>query len=233
MSKRTATWAFVAVSATLPLGGCFTAINRAGAAWGGGGSRTEAAVADAVTLPLQAPVLLIAGAGAVNRSLERAALARRTVDETGARVAGAKAEGGMIHKAGHYPARISDLPRNENQPVVLPRVLNPIALFANLTYDPSGASSRSLSFSAQMQNTWLGYDFEAADYLRTRVKLDDKGNVVSANSAKIMGDFRIMATGLLSFTYYFNPTPNDRNLEFAPKKNLFPANFPGANVNDP
>jgi len=37
----------------------------------------------------------------------------------------------------------------------------------------------------------------------------------------------------LLFTYYFNPVPNDPNLEFNPKKNLFPANFPGANVNDP
>jgi hypothetical protein len=35
------------------------------------------------------------------------------------------------------------------------------------------------------------------------------------------------------FTYYFNPVPNDRNLEFDLKKNLFPASFPGANVNDP
>lgn len=28
-------------------------------------------------------------------------------------------------------------------------------------------------------------------------------------------------------------TPNDRNLDFDPKKNLFPASFPNANVNDP
>lgn len=27
--------------------------------------------------------------------------------------------------------------------------------------------------------------------------------------------------GMLEFTYYFNPTPNDRNLEFDPEKNLF------------
>ena len=27
--------------------------------------------------------------------------------------------------------------------------------------------------------------------------------------------------GMVSFTYYFNPTPNDRNLEFDPEKNLF------------
>jgi hypothetical protein len=25
----------------------------------------------------------------------------------------------------------------------------------------------------------------------------------------------------VSFTYYFNPTPNDRNIEFDPEQNLF------------
>lgn len=70
-------------------------------------------------------------------------------------------------------------------------------------------------------------------FLRTRVKLDEKGNIVSANYAKLMGDIYCAATGVLRFTYYFNPVANDRNLEFDPKKNLFPAGFPGANVNDP
>lgn len=70
-------------------------------------------------------------------------------------------------------------------------------------------------------------------FLRTRVKLDEKGDIVSANYAKLMGDIYCAPTGVLMFTYYFNPTANDRNLEFDPKKNLFPANFPGANVNDP
>lgn len=70
-------------------------------------------------------------------------------------------------------------------------------------------------------------------FLRTRVKLDQNGNVVSANYAKIVGDIYCAHTGVLVFSYYFNPVPNDRNLEFDPKKNLFPAKFPGANVNDP
>ncbi len=70
-------------------------------------------------------------------------------------------------------------------------------------------------------------------FLRTRVKLDKDGKVISANYAKVMGDFRLDARGGVNFTYYFNPTPNDRNLEFDPKRNLFPANLPGANVNDP
>ncbi|MEO6993549.1 MAG: carboxypeptidase-like regulatory domain-containing protein [Lacunisphaera sp.] len=70
-------------------------------------------------------------------------------------------------------------------------------------------------------------------FLRTRVKLDQDGKIISANYAKVMGDFRLDARGGVIFTYYFNPTPNDRNLEFDPKKNLFPPKTPGADVNDP
>jgi hypothetical protein len=58
-------------------------------------------------------------------------------------------------------------------------------------------------------------------FLRTRVKLDEKGKIVSANYAKIYGDFFLDARGTLYFYYYFNPTPNDRNLEFDPARNLF------------
>jgi hypothetical protein len=50
-------------------------------------------------------------------------------------------------------------------------------------------------------------------YLRVRTKLDENGNVVSARYGKIYGD-------LAQFTYYFNPTLNDRNIEFDPKQNL-------------
>jgi len=50
-------------------------------------------------------------------------------------------------------------------------------------------------------------------YFRVRTKLDENGNVVSARYGKIYGD-------LAQFTYYFNPTPNDLNIEFDPKQNL-------------
>jgi hypothetical protein len=50
-------------------------------------------------------------------------------------------------------------------------------------------------------------------YFRVRTKLDENGNVVSARYGKIYGD-------LAQFTYYFNPTLNDRNVEFDPKQNL-------------
>lgn len=48
---------------------------------------------------------------------------------------------------------------------------------------------------------------------RVRTVKDHAGNIVSAHYGKIYGDF-------MQFTYYLNPTPNDRNIEFDPKQNL-------------
>ena len=71
-------------------------------------------------------------------------------------------------------------------------------------------------------------------FLRTRVKLDKQGNIISANYAKVRGDFRLDAKhSCVGFSYYFNPNTNDRNLEFDLKKNLFPAELTGADVRLP
>ncbi|NQX02548.1 carboxypeptidase regulatory-like domain-containing protein [bacterium] len=72
-------------------------------------------------------------------------------------------------------------------------------------------------------------------FFRSRVeKQADK--IVSSNYGKIVGNIRFdpresgwhvshrnkpKSFATISFTYYFNPTPNDRNLEFDPKRNLF------------
>jgi hypothetical protein len=58
------------------------------------------------------------------------------------------------------------------------------------------------------------YDTNRKYYFRVRTVLDKDGNIVSALYGKIYGDF-------LYFTYYLNPTSNDRNIEFDPAKNLF------------
>ena len=50
-------------------------------------------------------------------------------------------------------------------------------------------------------------------YFRVRTVLDENGNVKSALYGKIYGDF-------MQFTYYINPTPNDRNVEFDVGHNL-------------
>ncbi len=70
---------------------------------------------------------------------------------------------------------------------------------------------------------------ETMFFFRTRVKRDLQGRIVSANYARIVGDFEINANrGAVVFTYYFNPSPNDRNLEYHPMKNLFPEDKPGS-----
>ncbi|HRK16842.1 MAG TPA: hypothetical protein PK490_21350 [Prosthecobacter sp.] len=57
-------------------------------------------------------------------------------------------------------------------------------------------------------------------FLRLRTKLDEKGGIVSAHYAKVQNSFLWGVEGLIKFQYHFNPTPNDRNLEFDPSRNL-------------
>jgi hypothetical protein len=64
-------------------------------------------------------------------------------------------------------------------------------------------------------------------FLRTRVILDEQGEIKSANYAKIHKEFSFDPRGRVIFYYYYNPIPNDRNLEFDPKHNLFPEGTPG------
>ncbi len=61
----------------------------------------------------------------------------------------------------------------------------------------------------------LKFDYNATRnyFFRVRTVLDEKGNVKSALYGKIYGDF-------MQFSYYLNPTPNDRNVEFDPNRNL-------------
>lgn len=55
--------------------------------------------------------------------------------------------------------------------------------------------------------------------IRSRVKVDEKGNVISANYSKIIGPWQI-GSFMGSYAAVFNPRPNDTNLEFDPERNL-------------
>ncbi len=63
-------------------------------------------------------------------------------------------------------------------------------------------------------------------YFRVRAVTNEQGEVGSAHYGKIYGEFP-------SITYYLNPTPNDRNLEFDPKQNLLKNLKPGEQVSQP
>lgn len=56
--------------------------------------------------------------------------------------------------------------------------------------------------------------------LRTRVKYDENGNMISANYSRILGEFSVMPSVSVSESI-FNPTPNDTNLEFDSTRNLY------------
>jgi len=62
---------------------------------------------------------------------------------------------------------------------------------------------------------------------KSRIVRDAENKVISANYGKIYTDFGYaraddeMKRVAVNFTYYFNPTPNDRNLEFDGKDPLF------------
>jgi len=63
-------------------------------------------------------------------------------------------------------------------------------------------------------------------YFRIRTQMDDEGNVASAYYGKLYGEFTEQS-------FYFNPTENDRNVEFDIRKNLF-KNLPfGERINKP
>jgi len=74
---------------------------------------------------------------------------------------------------------------------------------------------RSFKFG---NNKWDGYFFRVHT-------VEQDGKIVSAHYGKIRDGIVIEPRGTptctIIFTYYFNPTPNDRNLEWDTKKNLF------------
>ncbi len=71
----------------------------------------------------------------------------------------------------------------------------------------------------------FGYRADQNYFFRVRAVMDGAGNIKSALYGKIRGD---ISSGFISpdkaginFIYYLNPNPNDRNMEFDPKHNLF------------
>lgn len=72
------------------------------------------------------------------------------------------------------------------------------------------------------QDDWVPEDNY---FLRVRTIVNDKGEIISHQYAKIVGGFERWKGGAekieVAFKYHYNPKPNDRNLEFDPKRNLF------------
>lgn len=77
------------------------------------------------------------------------------------------------------------------------------------------------STSRQAANAMIQRDFRDDQNYFFRVRTVKKDNkIVSAYYGKIDRDIEFWGNEKLRFTYYLNPTPNDRNMEFDPKRNL-------------
>jgi hypothetical protein len=87
-------------------------------------------------------------------------------------------------------------------------------------------SSLSLPQGNSKERGQYGMADEDKNYFfRVRTVLDERGQVVSCLYGKIYGRIEYFPvsykTAKVRFTYYLHPTPNDRNVEFDPKRNLF------------
>jgi hypothetical protein len=89
---------------------------------------------------------------------------------------------------------------------------------------PTGGYQTSFSISESSTNYFRPND-DQCFLFRVRSVTNVEGNITSALYGKITNpisfDVRRHVTGIVKFTYYLNPEPNDRNLEFDPKRNLF------------
>ena len=87
-----------------------------------------------------------------------------------------------------------------------------------VNHDPRSGQQPELSFDTTKDN-------EQGYFFRVRT-VEEDGRIVSAYYGKIVGDIAIdprdTKTCMVSFTYYLNPTPLDRNMECDPKRNLIP-----------
>jgi hypothetical protein len=83
---------------------------------------------------------------------------------------------------------------------------------------PDGSGKKPVR-SFKSQDVWQGYFFR----VRT---VEQDGKIVSAHYGKIRGGIAVFPDNTsgkpkIVFTFYYNPTPNDRNLEWDTKRNLF------------
>jgi len=74
-------------------------------------------------------------------------------------------------------------------------------------------------------------------FVKVRPVYDEDGELESALYGKVKGDFdfdALMRVGdSITFTYYLNPEPNSRNMEFDPERNLFEDLDDREDVNEP
>lgn len=116
---------------------------------------------------------------------------------------------------------------NNNKDGLRPFPLDKASELMSMYSAPDDDYATSLVLERERTRTQIikSKEFEADRYLiiRVRTVTDKEGNIISANYGKIYGPINYGRMGdahRLIFDYYLNPTPNDRNIEFNPEKNL-------------
>lgn len=99
-------------------------------------------------------------------------------------------------------------------------------------FAPEDGYNNSLSFKFDSDNmaAAMNQPKDQNYYFRVRCQLNPDGTIKSCHYGKLYGPFTfwnipVEQGGVASFglhTSYFNPTPNDRNVEFDTKRNLLP-----------
>jgi hypothetical protein len=120
-----------------------------------------------------------------------------------------------------------DYEMNRGKPVgsvfVLPRIAPESGYEKNWTGKKARKSGDATERDQILDDLKVGRHY----IIRIRSETNETGVVTNAWYGKVHGNFEFIGAGRntegswLKFTYYLNPTPNDRNLEFDPKKNLF------------
>jgi hypothetical protein len=115
----------------------------------------------------------------------------------------------------------------------------PISVPLSTTAPSDGYSPNlSRSLSNNPAEGWKKSSVKNQDYFfRVRSVMGDRGLLETALYGKLRGDFTLdpinSKTTWIVFTYYLNPEPNSRNVEFDPKRNLFKTLSDREQVNRP
>ena len=92
-----------------------------------------------------------------------------------------------------------------------------------------GYESKYLCWKGRMKSLQYSGHFDGKRNFafRIRTQRDEKGEISSAYYGKVYGDITFkklfgnsLAVASVTFLYYLNPTPNDRNLEWDMRNNL-------------
>ena len=135
-----------------------------------------------------------------------------------------------IESADKWKTQIEITFPNKKDGIQKDMLLKPLSEFKSTRISPvkGYATSKKVIRQKNEESGYKGSTNIANYLLRVRSKVDGKGKLEQCHYVKLTEAFKLYVgvqqpdlPPAIGFTYYFNPTPNDRNLEFDPEKNLF------------